>query len=193
MKIHCTIAAPAFGLALAVARRKGMLFAVAALATTAVCAGPAQAAFPGTNGEIVFASDRDGDQDIYAMTANGVIQRRLTTAEGDDQYPAWSPDGQQLVFSSQREFPHHKIFKTNADGSAQTRVANTFEALEPSWSRDIARIAFRRDIDGTPQIWSIDAGSGDGLQQLTHAGENLNPMWSPTADTIAFASNRDGN
>jgi TolB protein len=178
----------------------GGLLAVAAVVALAVGVGPAQAAFPGTNGQIAFASDRNGAQDVYAMTADGVIQGRLTDAAGDDQYPVWSPDGQQIVFSSQRElrtgeFPQHKIFKMNADGSAETRIADTaFEDLEPSWSPNMGRIAFRRDGAGdTSHIWSMDASSGAGLQQLTEVGNNLNPMWSPTADTIAFASHRDGS
>jgi TolB protein len=49
---------------------------------------PAQAAFPGTNGKIAFASDRDGNAEIYAMLADGTGKTRLTTNPADDLEPA---------------------------------------------------------------------------------------------------------
>ena len=175
-----------------------MLLAVAALAALAVCVGPAQSAFPGANGKIVFASDRDGAQDVYVMTADGVSQRRLTNADGDDQYPFWSPDGNAIIFSSAREtasspFGNDKIFRMNADGSAQTRVIDSaFRDLEPSWSPNMARIAFRSNRDGGSHIFAMNA-NGTGVSRLTDLGFDLNPVWSPTADSIAFASDRDGD
>lgn len=174
-------------------RRAPILLAVAALAALAVCVGPAQSAFPGANGSIVFASDRDGALDVYVMSADGFGQIRLTDAAGDDVYPMWSPDGSRIAFSSWRE-GHSKIFRMNADGSAQTRLTDgaAFQDEEPSWSRTGGKIVFRSNRDG-PQIWSMTA-DGTGLTQLTDTtADNLNPVWSPTADRIAFASGRDGD
>ena len=39
--------------------------------------------------------------DIYVMNAYGTDVRRLTDAPVDEGWPAWSPDGRQIVFSSQ--------------------------------------------------------------------------------------------
>jgi hypothetical protein len=49
--------------------RTPMLLGVAALAALVVGAGPAQAAFPGTNGRIAFMSDRDAAPDFEAPAA----------------------------------------------------------------------------------------------------------------------------
>jgi Tol biopolymer transport system component len=177
-------------------RRTPTLLAVAVLAAFGACVGDAQSAFPGANGRIVFASNRDGAQDVYVMAADGTGQTRLTDAAGDDEYPMWSPDGTKIVFSSYREVGP-KIFRMNADGSAQTRLTDppttTFGDEEPSWSRNGSKIVFRsyRELDDL-NIWTMNA-DGTGLTRLTSDGSNFNPVWAPNVDRIAFTSNRDGD
>ena len=41
--------------------------------------------------KIAFASDRDGNGEIYVMNADGSNQTRLTSDPADDYYPSWSP------------------------------------------------------------------------------------------------------
>ena len=175
----------------------GRTSTLAAVAALAVSVGPAQAAFPGTNGRIVFSSDRDGETDVYTMAADGSNPTRLTTAAGVDDYPMWSPTGTKVVFSSWREGVS-KIFTMNVDGTGQTRVTDLPVAPfrqgdeEPSWSRDGFRIAFRSDRElGFAHIWAVNP-DGSNLARLTSVGENLNPVWFPGVDTIAFTSDRDG-
>jgi Tol biopolymer transport system component len=42
-------------------------------------------------GKIAFASNRDGNFEIYAMNADGTNQTRLTNDPGVDQQPRWRP------------------------------------------------------------------------------------------------------
>jgi hypothetical protein len=62
-------------------------------------AGPADAAFPGSNGRIVFVSDRDAPgpngREIYTAAADGSDPVRLTTNSVADTESAYSPDGQK--------------------------------------------------------------------------------------------------
>ena len=53
-------------------------------------------------GKIVFYSHRDGNTEIYTMDSDGTNQTRLTFNEARDGVPAWSPNGQQIVFRSYR-------------------------------------------------------------------------------------------
>ena len=46
-------------------------------------------AFPGTNGKIVFYSNRDGNNEIYVMDADGSNHTRLTNNSDTDDHPSW--------------------------------------------------------------------------------------------------------
>jgi hypothetical protein len=53
--------------------------------------------------EILFASQRDGNYEIYSMNADGSDQRRLTNNPRLDWDPSWSPDKTKIVFMSTRD------------------------------------------------------------------------------------------
>src|SRR3990170_8751258 len=60
-------------------RPLGVLALLAALlAVLAPGPSPAESAFPGANGKICFTSNRDGNDEIYVMNADGTNQTRLT-------------------------------------------------------------------------------------------------------------------
>src|SRR5437016_4483694 len=70
----------------------------------------------GAEGRIAFVSNRDGNNEIYVMDANGSGVTRLTNNAAGDSGPAWSPDGTQIAFSSSRD-GNAEIYAMNADGS----------------------------------------------------------------------------
>src|SRR5262249_50180235 len=54
-------------------------------------------------GQIVFISNRDGNNEIYKMDPNGSNQTRLTNNTAPDDQPAWSPNRTKIVFHSTRD------------------------------------------------------------------------------------------
>lgn len=48
---------------------------------------------------IAFASDRDGELDIWVVKADGSGLRKITSGEGSKTWPAWSPDGKTILFT----------------------------------------------------------------------------------------------
>ena len=99
-------------------------------------------------GRIAFGSDRDGNEEIYLMNADGSGLIRLTDDPGRDGNPSWSPDGERIAFHSNRD-GNWNVYVMNADGSGVTRLTdNSAGGSSPSWSPDGGRIAFESDRDG---------------------------------------------
>jgi hypothetical protein len=79
----------------------------------------------GTGGsQIAFYSNRDGNEEIYVMDADGSNPRNLTNHKAADWFPRWSPDGSQITFSSKRD-GDLEIYAMNADGSNVRRLTNS--------------------------------------------------------------------
>ena len=85
--------------------------------------------------------------DIYTIRPDGTSLKRLTDAEGNDAHSFWSPDGNQILWSSSRfgykdesplvirqPQPYAELFIMNADGSNQRPLTdNQYEEGTPAW------------------------------------------------------------
>src|SRR5660397_35591 len=154
-----------------------------------------------SNGKIAFVSQRDGNDEIYTMNADGSNVHRLTFdpigSPKNDLGPVWSPDGTRIAFVSNRD-GNYEIYVMNADGSNQQRLTSSiYSDLNPTWSPDGTRIAFATNRD-----WAISVGyeiyvmntDGSNQQRLTYNSvDDVKPAWSPDGTKIAFTTNRDGN
>ncbi len=135
---------------------------------------------------IAFSSRRDGNDEIYAMRADGTDQTRLTDDTGYDWEPSWSPDGTRIAFASTRD-GRSQIYVMQAHGSDPVRLTNVAdEAGSPAWSPDGRMIAF---CTGNDEIHVIRTDGG-GLKRLTdhRAGNASHPTWSPDGAWIASYS-----
>lgn len=109
-----------------------------------------------------------------------------------DRYPAWSPDGSRIVFSSNRNGTT-KLWIMNADGSDPRQLTTDLSIdTHPSWSPDGTQIAYQRMNEQARSQVAIVAAAGGEPRILDRPGEARTPRWSPDGTQIALASNADG-
>ncbi len=143
--------------------------------------------------KIAFSSNRDGNQEIYAMEPDGKGLARLTTNGSIDYLPEWSPDGTKIAFTSSRD-GNYEIYVMNADGTDQTNLTNDAAAdLDSSWSPDGTKIAFRSNRNGNYEIYVMNADGTEQTNLTNNAAADISPDWSSDGSKIAFISLRDGN
>ena len=145
---------------------------------------------PSVAGKIAFTSNRDGNNEIYVMNADGTGVTRLTNDPASDQDAAWSPDGTRLAFTSTRN-GDYDIYVMNADGTGITQLTTSTTHLgsrHPAWCG--TKIVFDSDRDGWyfPNIYVMNE-DGTGVTGLTLGGGGFDEYatWSPSCDQIAYS------
>lgn len=79
-----------------------------------------------------------GNLDIYAMRVGGTRAINLTASSAaNDSQPAFSPDGEKLVFHSERD--GGGLFVMGATGESVRRLTDA--RFDPAWSPDGKHVA----------------------------------------------------
>lgn len=131
--------------------------------------------------------------DVYLLDPDEGDLVQLTEHPARDNFEAWSPDGQQVLFTSERD-ETLAIYVTSVEGGEPTRLTDLESGSgSPDWSPDGTRIAFASNRNGDVDIYVMDA-DGENTAPLTESeGFDGHPAWSPDGSRIAFLSRRDGN
>jgi len=143
--------------------------------------------------------ERTGNRDVwYIETARGVASR-LTTDPANDWWPVWAPDGQSILFASDRGGgPLLETFlkKSMDPGRVETKL---FQFRDPSipqdWSRDGKWIAFATNAGsfGSYDLWMATTGGDSApFPFLATPFAEGNARFSPDGTWIAYTSNETG-
>ncbi len=119
--------------------------------------------------QIVFASDRTGNYEIWLADADGKNQRQLTDTKESAGSPRFSPDGKYIVYDAQTA-GNSDIHVVSVNGGMPRRLTeNARNNSLPAWSVDGNWIFFNSIRSGDAQMWKISAGGGEAVQ-ITRQG-----------------------
>ena len=145
----------------------------------------------GTAWELVYDLEVEGDADLFVVSASEAAPRRLTEAPGYDGMARFTPDGERIIFSSERA-GHWQLFEIPAEGGEARRLrTNTATEYQADPSPDGKTLAFLSNLDGPERLVLMDLAAGD-LRDLVRQGKKSifgNPSWSPDGGQITFSSN----
>ncbi len=127
---------------------------------------------------ILYASNREGRDQVYRADADHSNERRLTETGTTNHMPAWSPDGTKIAFVSNRD-GNDEIYVMNADGSNVARVTvNPAHDWMPAWSADGTELLFSSDRDGRELDVYATTLDGTAVRRLTTAaGYDYEAVW----------------
>jgi len=151
-------------------------------------------------GQVAFASTRAGLPQVFIANIDGTGVKQLTTMTDGACQPAWSPDGQRLVFTSpcredQELYPGASLWVVQADGGGLTSLPTAPGGdFDPAWSPDGTRIAFAslRDHPNVPHLYLISPLGTDVKPLTGGSARNSQPVWAPTGTQMVFVSQRVG-
>jgi Tol biopolymer transport system component len=153
--------------------------------------------------QLAYCADRNGNYDVYVIPAGGGEEVRLTTAEGLDDGPEYSPCGKYLWFNSVRT-GLMQIWRMKADGSEQTQM--TFDRTRNAWfphispdGEKVIYIAYHAgDLEPgqhlankNVELWMISARGGEPelLVKLFGGQGTINVnSWAPDSKRFAYIS-----
>lgn len=158
---------------------------------------------------LAFCGRRDDNFDIYAISVDGGMEKRLTTSPGYDDGPDYSPDGQWIYFNSDRS-GSWDIWRMpvggagDNDAKAERVTSDELEDWFPHPSPDgrwLVFLSFAKGTKGHPAdqevILRIMRLPGRKLKPSNirelirlHGGQgtlNVN-SWSPDSKQFAFVS-----
>jgi Tol biopolymer transport system component len=129
---------------------------------------------------ILFASDRDGQDQVYLMSEDGANLRRLTDPGSANKMPAWSPAGDKIAFVSDRD-GNDEIYVMDADGANVTRItSHAAQDWMPAWSADGTELLFSSDRAGSElDVYAVRLADLTVRRLTTTAGYDYEAVWRP--------------
>lgn len=142
--------------------------------------------------KIAYVHWEDGNKEIYICDYDGHNPLAVTNDRSINVSPAWSPQGNSLVYTSYKQ-RNPDLWVTNLKTS-QVELLASYPGLNssPAWSPDGNCVAVTLTRDGNPEIYLLTP-EGEIIRRLTYGRAiDSSPSWSPSGNEIAFTSDRSG-
>lgn len=157
--------------------------------------------FSPVENSIVFTGIKDGMSDIYIIDVETQKLTRLTKDLYDDRDPVFSPQGDFIVFSSDREdvsdslwhYGNYALFKIEKNGEGIEQLTERESNLgNPAFSEDGKKIIFVSDIEGVNNLYILEIDNLNSYRLTDVFGNVSSPTLSRDDRKLAFTGYEEG-
>lgn len=150
---------------------------------------------------LTYCAERNGNYDVYKISAKGGEEIRLTDTEGLDDGPEYSPDGKYIYFNSTRT-GMMQIWRMKPDGTEQKQVTtdnfqNWFAHPSPD-GKWLVMISYLAEVSASShphnkrvmlRLMPVGGSEIKTVAFLYGGQGTINvPSWSPDSKRVAFVS-----
>ena len=144
---------------------------------------------PKSPDRILLTAIEDGNSDIHEFNIAQNFAKKLTKSPAIDTTASYSPDGNSLVFVSDRE-GSQQLYTMNIESLSLTKISNGEGSYsKPMWSPDGRSIAFTKQKNGKFFVGVMNV-NGRGEKLLTSAYLVEGARWSPSGRYLIYSKKR---
>jgi serine/threonine-protein kinase len=152
--------------------------------------GAADFAVSATGTLVYVASAEEGKSELVWVTRDGKAQPLDSNWEDDFWHPALSPDGKRLAVAVMGRGGSWQVWTRRFDDGQPTKLSFDGSANHnPTWTRDGESVTYNSNVGGSSALWTKRAdGSAAGVREVREQRGAVQPVWSPDAKWLVFAT-----